>query len=429
MVFYYIFLVASALATSLFAIVIHDMFVAFARSMLKRNQGVLLFILSIIFLVLTIATFVLSFMYSVGNELFIWVTVGIVIAEAILFLWHFVTSVSFLSTSAVLFFYSLFHLYSLFSNFRLKSDRSTAVPFPFLSSPYFSYTISGLIGLFALAAVCFVTFFRGGTMVEGAEIRRDGTLQTRPYSFLRLCAYWLLFPLFCTILVVNSTPSFNDSLASMQSGLRGMSWWSKQDNALIMSESLHVTCHFFRVDRNRSTELFYLNTTKPLLRWCFDVFLRPYGYKKLPMNAPSPAFFSEEVASQKDAHLCVGLEIRNDQNNLTTRWTASAVEIEDDDESHLELVLKSHHPTINRSALVLLLELGQLLECEASHILLGQFKSSKREEQFIQSVSQFGFEKPETAPSAASNASCVTYRYPDQIASFGPKRETMAEAF
>ena len=98
----------------------------------------------------------------------------------------------------------------------------------------------------------------------------------------------------------------------------------------------------------------------------FDVFLHPHGFKKLPLSASVPSFYQSETQHFR-AHLLIGIESRTDSGSLCSRWIATATEVENQGQSHLELKLKSF--VSGQSALSLLLELGRYLRCTRADII------------------------------------------------------------
>lgn len=176
------------------------------------------------------------------------------------------------------------------------------------------------------------------------------------------------------------------------------------------SKTDNVLCQFFRVNKNRSSDLVYIACVKDVLDWCFDVFLRRHGFKKLPLAGTVPRFFLEEVEVQPDSHLVIGMESRNDENILISRWTASANEVETEDESHLELDLKSHLKLQGKSTMLLLLELGQYLECTKAHIYIPNIKTEAKLEKYVSRLQPYGFQRDQDksksiSPSSSSSSS------------------------
>ncbi|KAH7815118.1 uncharacterized protein MONOS_3452 [Monocercomonoides exilis] len=134
------------------------------------------------------------------------------------------------------------------------------------------------------------------------------------------------------------------------------------------------------------------------------------------MMASTPLFFQSEVIQQKDAHLVIGMETRNDENVLTSRWTASAVEVEEDDDSHLELVLHTFLHSQGRSTMLLLLELGQYLECTKALLEIPELKSEHKIEKCAGVFGVYGFIRDDNHHKS-QNSLFMTYEYPTSTTS------------
>ena len=102
------------------------------------------------------------------------------------------------------------------------------------------------------------------------------------------------------------------------------------------------------------------------------------------------------------------MESRNDENVLISRWTASANEVATEDDSHLELDLKSHLKLQGKSTMMLLLELGQYLECTKASVTIPNIKAQVKLEKYALSLQTYGFErdqtKRDTSPTSTSSS-------------------------
>jgi hypothetical protein len=125
----------------------------------------------------------------------------------------------------------------------------------------------------------------------------------------------------------------------------------------------------------------------------FDTLLKHNGFKKLPINVSSPQFFTEEIGLYQSSHLVIGVETRSDKNMLTSCWSASAVEINDqsDDLCHLEFCIRPHTTSLHgKNILVMLVEFGRYLECTRSNIILPPLKTSEQGEKYEHILSLIG---------------------------------------
>ncbi|KAH7825279.1 uncharacterized protein MONOS_5928 [Monocercomonoides exilis] len=129
------------------------------------------------------------------------------------------------------------------------------------------------------------------------------------------------------------------------------------------------------------------------------------------MTASVPVFFQEEATKQTEAHLVIGMETRNDENVLTSRWTASAVEVEEDDDSHLELVLHSFLQMQGKSTMLLLMELGQYLECTKAMVIVPDLKSEHKADKFAAVLASHGFQRAKDAEKTPTTL-YMLYNYP-----------------
>lgn len=111
------------------------------------------------------------------------------------------------------------------------------------------------------------------------------------------------------------------------------------------------------------------------------------------MNSSTPAFFADEIRSFQSSHLVIGIESRDDKGALISRWSASAVEIVGQQESHLEMCIRSHNSLQGKKSLMLLLELGQYLECVRSNIILPPLKRASHGDKVEKVLSLIGFHK------------------------------------
>jgi hypothetical protein len=142
------------------------------------------------------------------------------------------------------------------------------------------------------------------------------------------------------------------------------------------------------------------------------VFLKQHGFKKFPINASAPAFFVDEIRSFQSSHLVIGIETRKDKGIVISRWSASVVEIMDCLESHLEMCICSYNNLHGKRSLMLLLKLGQYLECTRSNIILPSLKCLSHGDKIEQILSLIGFYK---TPDVAKIGGIMLYDYPKQL--------------
>ena len=109
------------------------------------------------------------------------------------------------------------------------------------------------------------------------------------------------------------------------------------------------------------------------------------------------------------------MESRNDENILISRWTASANEVATEDDSHLELDLKSHLKLQGKATMMLLLELGQYLECTKASVTIPNIKAQVKLDKYASSLRVYGFQflqeitnEVKTSPEPSSAATSST---------------------
>jgi hypothetical protein len=133
-----------------------------------------------------------------------------------------------------------------------------------------------------------------------------------------------------------------------------------------------------------------------------------------------PTFFTEEIATYQSSHLVVGIESRNNKGLVLSRWSASAVEVDNESETHLEFCIRSHLNLQGKKVLMFLLELGHYLECTNSNIILPPLKSVEDGEKFGRVLSLIGFQKVSDSATASITSTMVNSTM--SSGSFGKKK-------